>query len=104
MIVELARREIQEDEEWDLDKACARLELQTRTGGRKNTYHVGDFPDPLLRTLSYFSGYTLVPKLSSHNEVRLIDIYFIDKIRSHTFFCCFIVDLSHERVWVCFRH
>ncbi|KAI5676995.1 hypothetical protein M9H77_07945 [Catharanthus roseus] len=46
--------------------------------------HKGNFPNLLHRALAYFFGHKLVQKRSGLSEVRIIDIYFLDKLHNHS--------------------
>ncbi|KAI5653038.1 hypothetical protein M9H77_30225 [Catharanthus roseus] len=60
--------------------ACSCFEIWPRVLDRRRIIHGGDFLNLLHRALAYFFGHTFVQKGGGFSEVRIVDIYLLDKL------------------------
>ncbi|KAI5657942.1 hypothetical protein M9H77_26735 [Catharanthus roseus] len=60
--------------------ACSHFEIRPRALDHCRIIHGGDLANLLHHVLAYFFGHTLIQKGGGTSEVRIVDVYLLDKL------------------------
>ena len=83
IVLNSKKLEVTSDPEWNFQEAFARLGLFYRAHVKKRILPADEL-SPQYRVALYLIVHNIAPRSSSYNEVRLVDVYLLDKMMSKT--------------------